>query len=118
MNYLPKMIGERIRNFRKRKGLSQEELGYLANLHASYIGQLERGEKNATLESIGKISKALEVSLEELFHSVDPKESGKGPLEQIVTTLQGRSKEDQAFFLEILLLMFEWKEKKWDRHPF
>lgn len=72
MTKIQQIIGERIRNFRKQKGWSQEELADIANLHATYIGQLERGEKNATLESINKIATALEVSLEELFKSIQP----------------------------------------------
>lgn len=48
MSDLAKLIGERLRNFRKEKGLSQEEVAHLSSLHSTYIGQLERGEKNAT----------------------------------------------------------------------
>jgi transcriptional regulator with XRE-family HTH domain len=51
MSDLAKIIGERIRNFRRERGLSQEELAHLASLHSTYIGQIERGEKNMTLES-------------------------------------------------------------------
>lgn len=112
MNYLPKLIGERIRNYRKLKGLSQEELGFLANLHSSYIGQVERGEKNATLGSIEKITQALEIPLEELFRSIGPTaKMEKDPLAQIVTKLQSRSVEDQAIFLQLLNLLLEWKER-------
>ena len=57
-------IGSRIRSARKSAGMSQEELAEKAGLHNTYIGQLERGEKNATLESIEKVSRALEIPLE------------------------------------------------------
>ena len=45
------IIGQRIRNYRIQKNLSQEQLSELANCHPTYIGQLERGEKNASSES-------------------------------------------------------------------
>ena len=63
MSNIAKILGQRIRNYRTDKGLSQEKLAELAGCHHTYIGQLERGEKNATVESIEKISAALNVPL-------------------------------------------------------
>ena len=65
------IIGTRIRLARKKAGFSQEKLAELADVHPTYIGQLERGEKNATLESIHKISSALNIPLEKLFEKID-----------------------------------------------
>ncbi len=45
-------LGLRIRYYRKQRGLSQEKLAELCSLHPTYIGQIERGEKNATIESL------------------------------------------------------------------
>ena len=67
MSDIAKIIGQRIRNYRAQKGLSQEKLAELAGCHPTYIGQLERGEKNATLESVEKIASAMDISLSELF---------------------------------------------------
>ena len=67
MSDIAKIIGQRIRNYRTQKGLSQEKLDELAGCHPTYIGQLERGEKNATLESVEKIASAMDISLSELF---------------------------------------------------
>lgn len=60
-------FGERVRQLRKEKNLSQEELSFRANLHRTYIGMIERAEKNITLANIEKIAKALNVELKELF---------------------------------------------------
>ncbi len=49
-------FGEKVKLTRKEKGLSQEELANRANLHRTYIGMVERAEKNITLLSILKIS--------------------------------------------------------------
>ena len=67
MSDIAKIIGQRIRNYRTQKGLSQEKLAELAGCHPTYTGQLERGEKNATLESVEKIASAMDISLSELF---------------------------------------------------
>mgnify|MGYP003853712849 CR=1 FL=1 len=55
-------FGERVRKIRKEKGLSQEQLAFKADLHRTYIGMIERAEKNITLINIQKIAKALEIS--------------------------------------------------------
>jgi len=60
-------FGKRVRKFRKEKGLSQEQLAFKAGLHRTYIGMIERAEKNITLVNIEKIANALEVDIIELF---------------------------------------------------
>ena len=55
MSDIAKILGQRIRNYRTAKGLSQEKLAELSGCHPTYVGQIERGEKNATIESIEKI---------------------------------------------------------------
>lgn len=62
MSEIAKIIGQRVRNYRIDKGLSQEKLAELSGCHPTYIGQVERGEKNATLESIEKIASAMNAS--------------------------------------------------------
>ena len=60
-------FGNKVREIRKEKGFSQEELAHRANLHRTYIGMIERAEKNITLLNIEKIANALEVNIKELF---------------------------------------------------
>jgi len=60
-------FGERVRFFRKERGLSQEQLAFKADLHRTYIGMIERAEKNITLVNIEKIAKALDIDIKELF---------------------------------------------------
>ena len=61
-------FGERVRNLRKERGLSQEQLAHIADLHRTYIGMIERAEKNITLVNICKIAIALNVDIKELFN--------------------------------------------------
>lgn len=60
-------FGDRVREIRKDKGLSQEELAHKADLHRTYIGMIERAEKNITLINIEKIANALEVEIANLI---------------------------------------------------
>lgn len=56
-----------IRHFRHQKGFSQEELALRANLNPAYFGQVERGEKCPTIDTLYKTANALGISLSELF---------------------------------------------------
>lgn len=60
-------FGGRVRELRKQRSLSQEALAARSGLHVTYIGQLERGKRNPSLESIEKIAKGLEIPLPELL---------------------------------------------------
>jgi len=61
------VIGENIRNYRKKMGISQEELGAIAGLDRTYIGSVERGERNVSALNIEKIAKALKIKPENLL---------------------------------------------------
>jgi len=56
-------FGQRVRDLRKQKNISQEKLAELADLHRTYIGMIERGEKNLTLLNIEKLSIALDIPI-------------------------------------------------------
>ena len=60
-------FGARVRKYRLKKKLSQEKLAELADLHRTYIGQVECGKRNLALKNISKLAKALNVSVKELF---------------------------------------------------
>lgn len=68
---LSKNFGTIIRELRDKKKISQEELGFRSNLHRTYIGMIERGEKNITLENIEKIAKGLDVSIKLIFEKLN-----------------------------------------------
>jgi transcriptional regulator with XRE-family HTH domain len=61
------LFGEKIRTIRAKRGWSQEEFASHANLDRSYVGCVERGERNVSLENICKIAAALGVSPSSLF---------------------------------------------------
>lgn len=61
------IVGENVRGFRTRLGISQEKLAEFANLHRTFIGTIERAEQNISVATISKISKALKVPPFALF---------------------------------------------------
>jgi XRE family transcriptional regulator, regulator of sulfur utilization len=71
---LSQQFGDRIRELRMAKGLSQEELAERSAVHRTFIGRVERGETNVTLENIKKIAVGLDVPLVELFHQLNGKD--------------------------------------------
>lgn len=62
-----KQFGDKVRAERTRLGLSQEELAAKAGVHRTYIGMIERAEKNITLENIQKVCKALNIKIGSFF---------------------------------------------------
>jgi len=97
-NEILKLVGQRIRSLRKERGMSQEQLGEKGGFHYSYIGQIERGEKNVALLNLAKISAALEVSLSQLFTYLDGEEKrtdSENDLQEILSALRYQ-KPDQV----------------------
>ncbi|CUS03860.2 Subunit S of type I restriction-modification system [Candidatus Promineifilum breve] len=68
---LLRRLGANIRHLRLTKGLSQERLAELTGLHRTYIGGVERGERNISLLNLARLAHALEASLSELTCGVD-----------------------------------------------
>jgi transcriptional regulator with XRE-family HTH domain len=64
---LIKDFGLRIRQLRTKNSHSQEELSFLTGFHRSYIGMIERGERNISLSNMAVFAKAFEVSVSELL---------------------------------------------------
>ena len=61
-------FGKRIRQLRTERNLSQEELSFQTGFHRTYIGMVERGERNISLSNIGVFAKTFEISISELFN--------------------------------------------------
>jgi len=70
MQEVQKRLGKRVADLRRKKGFSQEGFAHECGFHRSYMGAVERGEKNITIRMIEKIAKALNIALSELFKSV------------------------------------------------
>ncbi len=70
MQEIQKKLGRRIAELRRKRGFSQEGFAHECRFHRSYMGAVERGEKNITIQMVGRVAKALRISLSELFKGV------------------------------------------------
>ncbi len=66
-----KRFGLTIKRLRERKGISQEKLGEISDLHRTYIGMIERAERNITLKNIEKLAKALGTDISKIFEELE-----------------------------------------------
>lgn len=104
-----KRVGTAVQLWRNRLGITQEELGWRANLHRSYIADIERGGRNITLRSISKLAVALQVPMSNLFFSQQQLFALHRPNEmQNFSAAPGEILliEDNPVDVELTLLMF------------
>ena len=112
MSEIAKIVGQRIRNNRTKLGFSQEDLAEFAGCHYTYIGQLERGEKNATIETIEKISVALDLPLSKLFEKLGGKKTDDKDIAlDCYEFISAKNEEEQEQIYKILLEMDKYKGK-------
>ena len=64
-------FGKRIRELRRERGWSQEKMAEMSGMHWTCIGQVERGERNLTLQSIQCIARALRMKIANMFRGID-----------------------------------------------
>ncbi len=73
MSELRGRIGARLREWRRRRGLTQEQLAERAGLSYKFIGEIERGTGNPTVDTLGRLAQALHVDLAELVRAPEPR---------------------------------------------
>ncbi len=71
MKDLQGVFGDHLKSLRKSKGLTQEKLAELCGISVQYLGDVERGKANATINVLGKIAQALGISVAELFDTAE-----------------------------------------------
>ncbi|WP_315794093.1 helix-turn-helix transcriptional regulator [Paenibacillus sp. BIC5C1] len=97
---LPESVGNRIRELRKAKGWTQEQLAEAAGLHYSYIGGVERGDRNISLETLEKIINGFQVPAEEIFKFNEESEY-KNALDEHITLISGKSADEISSLTKI-----------------
>ena len=70
MQQIQRQLGDRIRRLRRKRGWSQEEFADISELHRTYIGAVERGEKNLTISTIHTLAKTLDTTIAQLFRGI------------------------------------------------
>ena len=94
-----KAIGQRIREARKEKGLTQEQASELCDITPSYYGNIERGDKKMSLETLARISKGLCVSTDQLIFGCGEKTEEDDILHLLS---QIRNQEDEVQYRKYL----------------
>jgi transcriptional regulator with XRE-family HTH domain len=97
-----KLIGDRIRQLRKERKLSQEELGYKSDLHYTHIGAIERGEKNWSIDTLVKVAAGLDVRVNDLLVLPLKLEDIKNLKKTIIAEINGSSPEALKIFSDMI----------------
>lgn len=104
-------VGERLRELRLSKAMTQEQLAHTANITPAYLGQIERNQKKVTVRTLEKVCHALNVSMAEFFSTA--KESDKTIDEvgnQILHQLHNKTEQEKQAILRMVKLVFQIKE--------
>ena len=109
MSDIAKIIGQRIRNNRINRGLTQEKLAELSGCHPTYIGQVERGEKNLTIESLAKISSALDISMAQLFEKLGPENHSQSLPLKCYEFISTKNQQEQEQIYRLLMEIDAYK---------
>ena len=109
MSKLSVEIGQRIRSYRLQNGFNQEELAEKCGLHPTYIGQVERGEKNATLESVCRIANGLDLSLSKLFENIGSGGDNKNYPTEVYDLVLSLPVDEQEKLLKIMQMIIQMK---------
>ena len=108
------IIGERIREFRVLRGMSQEALAFASEINPTYLGRLERGEKCPTVDTLYKISLGLKLPLHELLDLLDVsaalEPSQTEAMHRIQTAMEGLSESDAVDVAEIVEKLIAFKK--------
>ena len=83
-------IGSVVKRERQHRGFSQEELAHRSGLHRTYITDIERGARNITIQSISKLSRALDVPLTRIFAEIEKPAAGRGGRARVPGSPEGR----------------------------
>jgi len=101
-------VGRRIKQLRKAQKISQQELGERARLNYKYIGGVERGERNPSVESLVKIARGLKVDAGEFFKFKEPGQLSERDklLNQIIGLLGNKSTQELKLARRMLRSLF------------
>ena len=102
-----KYIGEKIRTVRKTKGLTQERLAELADLHPTFVSEVETGKANYTITTLFAISKALGVKAHEIVEAAYYEEDSKGLRKKLSSLIQAISGKDEGTQRKISIILQE-----------
>lgn len=100
-------IGSRVREYRRAKGLSQEELAFRAEISTVYLRRIEKDLTNPTIATVMKLCKALMIQVSDLCEDMHTTPSASGIDQQILMFLSDKSERDKKTVLDLLKIVFK-----------
>jgi len=114
MSEISEKFGVRIREIRGLRGLSQEQLALKADINVSFLGQIERGTRKPTIDTIDKLLRALDISFEDFFdfgHDI-ASNIDFSVIDKIVYELKARTQDEQKLIYDIMRRFFVYNDYK------
>ena len=114
MENVSNQLGARIRQYRKKKGLTQEVLALNSGINISFLGDIERGIKKPSIESLEKLLKALGVTFKDFFDfemAIKPFKDCTA-LEKLNVALQGRSESEIGMIYSVIKQVLDYSDNK------
>lgn len=113
MGAFPQRVGARIRQLRKAAGLTQERLARKAGMDYKYLGSVERGERNVTLESLERIVRALGVEPYELFaFGAGAKAPAKAGEDMLVQLVRRSDPSVRPLIVDVVQSLLSWAQSR------
>ncbi len=107
-----KFLGRRLKMLRKQRGLSQERLGKRAGLSGKFIGEVERGEKSPSIDTLYRVAEALGVHLRDLTDYRDGESAPGEEAEKIFALVSGRRGAELQRAREVLEALFRRRKPR------
>lgn len=112
MSGIAKQLGQRIRELRNERHMSQDELSFKAGISPAHLGQIERALKNPTIDTVAKIASALDVPVSSLFTMDSVSISSQSAtIEKINAQLQNMTEEDQKDILRVVRIFRSYRRR-------
>lgn len=114
MGTLRKNLGQRLKQLRKAAKLTQEELAAKAGMGYKYLGSVERGERNITIDNLERIIKALAVEpyVPFLFSAKDAKKGDVGDQEVLTNLIKHTGEDVRPFIINLVQAALQWSQAK------
>lgn len=112
MSEIAKQLGQRIRDLRCERSMSQEELSFKAGISPAHLGQIERAVKNPTIDTIAKIATALDLPVAVLFNmEATPIPPQNAIISKINAHLVNMSEDEQKDILRMIRIFRNYQRK-------
>jgi len=117
MDDLLRLLGERIKDERKKGGLTQEKLAELSGISNNFISYIESGNKNASLKTIKKIADVLQISLSDLFSKMTITKKAKLNMttNKFLYLIQDESPTTKEFLFDVCKSIIQERRKKYGK---